>query len=327
MSRAAYPVLDAREGQGPRRSRPLWPRRPAASVRRPARSLHPLNILSIQSWVAYGHVGNAAAVFPLQRLGAEVWAVNTVQFSNHTGYGAWTGQVFGGPAVRDVVDGIAARGVLPACDAVLSGYLGDAGVGDAVLDAVARVRAANPAMLYCCDPVIGDTGPGVFVRPGIPELIRARAVPAADILTPNGFELQHLTGRTVRTRADAAAAVAVLQAAMAPSGAGTVLVTSLRTSDTPGGSVDMLAADRTGAWLLRTPLLPMQVNGAGDAIAALFLFHRLRTGQAAAALEAAGSAVHGLLRRTLAAGSREILLVEAQDEFVNPGHWFPAQDF
>ena len=286
-----------------------------------------MNILSIQSWVAYGHVGNAAAVFPLQRLGAEVWAVNTVQFSNHTGYGSWTGQVFTGQAVRDVVDGIAARGALPGCDAVLSGYMGGPGIVEAVLHAAAQVRAANPAALYCCDPVIGDTGPGVFVRAGIPELIRARAVPAADILTPNGFELQHLTGRAVRTRADAAAAVADLQAAMAPSGAGTVLVTSLRADDTPDDSVDMLAADRTGAWLLRVPLLPMQVNGAGDAIAALFLFHRLRTGRTAAALEAAASAVHGLLRRTLEAGSREILLVEAQDEFVMPGRWFRAQEF
>ena len=286
-----------------------------------------LNILSIQSWVAYGHVGNASAMFPLQRLGAEVWAVNTVQFSNHTGYGSWTGQVFSGQAVRDVVDGIAARGVLPGCDAVLSGYLGDAGIGEAVLDAAARVRAANPAMLYCCDPVIGDTGRGVFVRPGIPELIRDRAVPAADILTPNGFELEHLTGRTVRTRADAAAAVAGLQAAMRTGGPATVLVTSFRTGDTPDDATDMLAADRTGAWLLRTPLLALDVNGAGDAIAALFLFHRLRAGSTAAALEAAGSAVHGVLRRTLAAGSKEILTVAAQDEFVTPTRWFTAESF
>src|SRR3954468_12235433 len=115
-----------------------------------------MNILSIQSWVAYGHVGNASAMFPLQRLGAEVWAINTVQFSNHTGYGVWTGQVFTGEAVRKIVDGIAERGVLGKCDAVLSGYMGNSGIGAAILDTVARVRAANPAALYCCDPVIGD---------------------------------------------------------------------------------------------------------------------------------------------------------------------------
>lgn len=289
------------------------------------RAPDPVNILSIQSWVAYGHVGNASAVFPLQRLGAEVWAVNTVQFSNHTGYGAWTGQVFTGAAVRDLVDGIAARGVLPSCDAVLSGYMGDPGIGEAILDAVARVRAANPAALYCCDPVIGDHGRGVFVRPGIAELMRDRAVPAADILTPNQFELEHLTGTPCATLSEALAAVARLRAMMAPGGPQTVLVTSLQTRDTPPDVVDMLAVDAEGAHLLRTPLLPLSVNGAGDAVAALFLFHHLRTGQAQAALEAAGSAIHGLLRRTAEAGSREILTVAAQDEFASPSVWFRAQ--
>jgi len=284
-----------------------------------------MNILSIQSWVAYGHVGNASAMFPLQRLGAEVWAVNTVQFSNHTGYGAWTGQVFEGAAVRDLVDGIAARGVLPSCGAVLSGYMGDPGIGGAILDAVARVRAANPDALYCCDPVIGDHGRGVYVRPGIPELMRDRAVPAADILTPNQFELEHLTGQRIATLAGARQAVAQLRSMMAPGGPRIVLATSLRTDDTPPDAVDMLAAEADGAHLLRTPLLPLDVNGAGDAAAALFLFHYLRTRQAQAALEAAGSAVHGLLRRTADAGSREILIVAAQDEFVSPSVWFRAQ--
>ena len=287
-----------------------------------------MNILSIQSWVAYGHVGNASAVFPLQRLGADVWAVHTVQFSNHTGYGAWTGDVFTGDAVRRVVDGIADRGVLASCDAVLSGYMGDPGIVAAVLDAVARVRAANPDALYCCDPVIGDVGRGVFVRPGIPELIRADAVPAADILTPNQFELQHLTGLPCATMPDALAAVARLRTLMRPgltqTGA-TVLVTSLDVDATPPGSVDMLAVDGQGAFVLRTPRLPLSVNGAGDAVAALFLFHLLRTREARTALEAAGSAIHGLLRRTAEAGSREILTVAAQDEFVRPTTWFRAE--
>lgn len=280
-----------------------------------------MNILSIQSWVAYGHVGNASAVFPLQRLGAEVWAVHTVQFSNHTGYGAWTGQVFTGEAVREVMDGIAARGALPNCDAVLSGYMGDAGIGGAILDAVARVRAANPLAAYCCDPVIGDEGHGVFVRPGIPEFLRDRAVPAADIVTPNQFELEYLTGVACGTLADAKAAVARLHA-MGPR---TVLVTSLRTAETPADAIDLLAGEGGAFHLLRTPLLPVSVNGAGDAIAALFLFHRLRSDSAAAALGAAGSSVHGLLRRTAEAGSREILTVAAQDEFVSPSVRYAAR--
>ena len=280
-----------------------------------------MNILSIQSWVAYGHVGNASAMFPLQRLGAEVWAINTVQFSNHTGYGAWTGSVATGAEVAALVDGIAARGVLPGCDAVLSGYMGDFGIGTAILDAVARVRAANTAALYCCDPVIGDVDTGSYVRPGIADFFRDRAIPAASIATPNQFELELLTGIACPTLAEAKRAVAALQAR----GPRVVLVTSLHTEATPPGALDMLAADGDRRHLLRTPMLPVAVNGAGDAIAALFLFHMLRTGDAAQALSQAGSAVFGLLSRTAEAGSREILTVAAQQEFVSPSRMFAAE--
>ena len=141
-----------------------------------------LNILSIQSHVAYGHVGNASATFPMQRLGVEVWPIHTVQFSNHTGYGAWKGQVFDSGLISELVEGIAERGVLGRCDAVLSGYMGSRDTGEAIIDAVARVKAANPAAVYACDPVIGDTGRGIFVRPGIPEFMRDQAVPAAEII-------------------------------------------------------------------------------------------------------------------------------------------------
>ena len=149
-----------------------------------------MNILSIQSHVAYGHVGNASAVFPMQRLGVEVWPIHTVQFSNHTGYGAWKGQVFDGATIDELMAGIGERGVLGKCDGVLSGYMGSADIGHAILSAVAKVREANPKAMYCCDPVIGDVGRGVFVRPGIPEFMREQAVPAADIVTPNQFELE-----------------------------------------------------------------------------------------------------------------------------------------
>ncbi|WP_338663260.1 pyridoxal kinase PdxY [Pararoseomonas sp. SCSIO 73927] len=280
-----------------------------------------MNILSIQSWVAYGHVGNASAVFPLQRLGAEVWALNTVQFSNHTGYGAWRGQVFGADLIGDLVQGIEERGVLARCDAVLSGYMGDAAIGEAIIGAAARVRAANPASLWCCDPVIGDVGRGIFVRPGIPEFMRDRAVPQAAIVTPNQFELEWLTGRQVSSLDDAKAAAAALQAR----GPGTVLVTSLQVEDTPEDSVDLLVAEAGAFWRLRTPRLPISINGAGDAMAALFLFHRLRWGDPRLALSAATSSIYGLLRRTSEAGSREILTVEAQEEFVTPSRVFLAQ--
>src|SRR3954463_16206793 len=279
-------------------------------------------VLSIQSHVAYGHVGNSSAVFPLQRLGIEVWPVHTVQFSNHTGYGEWTGRVFDGQAIDEVVQGIAARGVLGRCDAVLSGYLGSADIGHAVSGAVARVRAANPGAVYCCDPVIGDVGRGVFVRPGIEELMRDVAVPAADIVTPNHFELDLLSGRTTRALDEVKDAVAAVQAL----GPQVVLTTSLVTDDTPDDAIDLLASEGGRHFRVRTPKLGVSVNGAGDAIAALFLAHWLRTRFAADALGAAAASVFGLLQATEDAGSREILLVAAQDEFVAPTRTFAVEE-
>jgi pyridoxine kinase len=281
-----------------------------------------LNVLSIQSHVAYGHVGNAAAVFPLQRLGVEVWPVHTVQFSNHTGYGKWTGRVFDGQAVEEVVDGISDRGVLGSCDAVLSGYLGSADIGHAVLQTVSRVRSANPDAVYCCDPVIGDVGRGVFVRPGIEELMREVTVPAADVVTPNHYELDLLAGVTTGSLTSVKDAVAAVQAL----GPRVVLTTSVDAEDTPADSVDLLASEGGRHWRVRTPKLDVAVNGAGDAIAALFLAHLLQRRSAADALAAAAASVFGLLARTEAAGSREILLVEAQDEFVSPTRTFPVEE-
>ncbi|TFV47478.1 pyridoxal kinase PdxY [Blastococcus sp. TF02A-35] len=279
-------------------------------------------VLSIQSHVTYGHVGNSSAVFPLQRLGIEVWPVHTVQFSNHTGYGQWTGRVYDGQSIDELVQGVADRGVLGSCDAVLSGYLGSADIGHAVVGAVARVREANPAAVYCCDPVIGDVGRGVFVRPGIEELMREVAVPAADIVTPNHYELDLLSGRETRSLTSVKDAVAAVQAL----GPRVVLTTSLVAEDTPDDSVDLLASEGGRHFRVRTPRLGVSVNGAGDAIAALFLAHWLDTRSAAEALARASASVFGLLARTEEAGSREILLVAAQEEYVTPSRTFAVEE-
>jgi pyridoxine kinase len=280
-----------------------------------------MNLLSIQSHVAYGHVGNAAAVFPLQRLGIEVWPIHTVQFSNHTGYGAWTGRVFDGATINELIGGIAERGALPRCDGVLSGYMGGADIGSAILDAVAAVKAANPDAQYCCDPVIGDVGRGVFVRPGIPEFMRDHAARRADVITPNQFELEYLAGRTTATLADAIAAVEAVHA-MGPRA---ILVTSLHNEETPDDAVDLMASTAQGRWRIRTPKLPISINGAGDAIAALFFAHYMQTGSAAEALARAASSIFGILKRTSEAGSREILLIEAQDEIAAPTRLFAVE--
>ena len=258
----------------------------------------------------------------MQRLGAEVWAINTVQFSNHTGYGDWKGDVYSGQSVRDLVDGIGARGAFTRCDAVLSGYVGGADIGDAILHAVATVRRANRNALYCCDPVIGDTDTGVYVRPGIEDFLRARALPAADVATPNRFEIERLTGADCRTLQGAKQGLLRLRSMLHGHGPACVLLTSLETEETPADHIDMMTFEDGQFHILRTPKLKLSVNGAGDAIAALFLFHRLRTGSSAAALSAAGSSVYGLLKQTEAAGSREILTVAAQQEFVAPSRTF-----
>jgi pyridoxine kinase len=274
----------------------------------------PLNILSIQSHVAYGHVGNASAVFPMQRLGCEVWPIHTVQFSNHTGYGAWKGRVFDGPMIDEVMDGIADRGVLAGCNGVLSGYMGSADIGHAILAAVTRVKAASPKAAYCCDPVIGDVGRGIFVRSGIPEFFRDIAVPAADIITPNQFELEFLSGITIHDLVTARKAIAKAH----KMGPRVILVTSLLTEETPDNAIDMLASVDGEIWRLRSPRLDIDVNGAGDAIAAVFFVHFLRSGSAASALQLSASSIFGVLKQTAAAGSRELLTIAAQDEFVTP---------
>ena len=279
-------------------------------------------ILSIQSSVAYGHVGNSAATFPLMRMGVEVWPVLTVHFSNHTGYPGWRGPLLRADDVAEVVRGIDERGVLGSCDAVLSGYLGSADIGHAVVQTVQRVRRANPAAVYCCDPVIGDVGRGVFVRPGIPEFMRETAVPAADVVTPNHYELDWLAGTTTKTLRDVEDAVAAVQAL----GPRVVLTTSLDTDDTPADAVDLLASEGGRHFRVRTPRLDVSVNGAGDAIAALFLAHWLSSRDAGTALAAAAASVHGLLAATERAGSREILLVAAQDEVVAPTRTFPVEE-
>ena len=280
-----------------------------------------MNILSIQSHVAYDHVGNASAVFPMQRLGHEVWPIHTVQFSNHTGYGAWRGDVFPASLIEACVTGIAERGVLGQCNGVLSGYVGTPETGEAILSAVAAVKAANPNALYCCDPVIGDVGRGVFVRAGVPDFFSERALGVADIVTPNQFELDYLTGIVTADDADFVRALSELHRC----GPRVILVTSLITAQTPDDALDIAVSANGIIARVRTPRLNVSLNGAGDAIAALFLVHYLATRSAQMALSRAVSSVFGLFKRTMEAGSRELLLIAAQDEFVTPSRLFEPE--
>ena len=279
-----------------------------------------MKILSIQSAVAYGHVGNSAAVFPLQRIGVEVLPVYTVNFSNHTGYGAWRGPLISPDDVREVITGIEERGVLGQIDVVLSGYQGGEGIGDVILEAVAKVKAANPSAVYACDPVMGNAKSGCFVAPAIPVLLRERVVPAADLITPNQFELGFLTETEPR---DLPSTLASVDAARAM-GPEVVLVTSVERPDQPADTIEMLAVTGEGAWIVQTPRIPMKANGSGDVTAALFTAHYRASGDAAGALARTVSSVYDLLQTTYDAGERELQLIEAQEFYPHPRLQFPV---
>ena len=272
-------------------------------------------VLSVQSRVAYGHVGNAAAVFPLQCLGVEAWALDTVAFSNHTGHGRWRGDVVAAETVATLFEGIADLGVLPSIDAVLSGYIGTAETGAVLLDIVRRVKTANPNAVFCCDPVIGDTDTGSYVRDGVAEFFRDAALGLGDIVTPNRFELEYLTGRTVSTLAEAATAAAALR----ERGPRMVLLTSL--SLVPE-HLTMLASGPDGAWAVETPRLPVELNGCGDVTAALFLGHLLGGGGLAEALAATAASMFAVIETTVALGRYELALVASRGELANPSRQF-----
>jgi pyridoxine kinase len=268
-------------------------------------------VLSIQSWVACGNVGNNAALFPLQRLGCETWSLNTVAFSNHTGHPRWQGEAVPAAEIARLFEGIAELGVLPRCDAVLSGYLGMPATGPVVLDIVARVKGANPRALFCCDPVMGDVSTGWYVGEGIREFFRDRALALADIVTPNRFELEWLSGAPVDSLAAAAAAAEGLRR----QGPQIVLVTSLETAV---DRLAMLAAGAQGVFAVEAPRLPLEATGCGDAVAALFLGWLLKGRDIGEALALTAAGIHAAIEATLAAGGGELALVAAQDELVMP---------
>lgn len=296
-----------------------------------------MRILSIQSSVAYGYVGNAAATFPLQRLGHEVWPVNTAYLSNHTGYRTWRGQASDPAVVADVIDGIADLGVLGTADAVLTGHLGSAGMARVIIDTVARVRSLNSSALYCCDPVIGDVGRGVFVATGIPELIRDSLVPLADVLTPNAFELAFLAGAADCALVgasdpeigDAAGKLTSEQEILAAvdrvrgSGPGTVLVTSVRHSGIGENEVAMIAVDGGGAYQVRHPRVPVVLGGAGDVTSALFMAHLADAG-IVSALSRTASSLFAIMTASAQADRKELVLVQAQAAIAEPICEFPV---
>jgi len=289
-----------------------------------------MTVISIQSQVAYGHVGNSAAVFPMQMHGIDVIAVPTTLLSNRPGYPTIRGQVLDARLVADLLIGIEERGALDDASMILSGYLGSTEIADVVADFVERARARNPALRYACDPVLGDRDRGLFVQAGIPKLVRERLCRLADIITPNHFEFESLCGREAGTIRQA---IAEAQALM-ERGPSTIVITSAELEDTPEGKIETLAIERSGdafkkemmsAWRVRTPKLPISPNGTGDLFAALYTAACVRGADTPQALAHAASAIYAVLERTAARGTTEMRIVESAELLVHPKQRFDAE--
>jgi pyridoxine kinase len=279
-----------------------------------------MTVISIQSQVAFGHVGNSAAVFPLQMHGIDVTAVPTTLLSNRPGYPTIRGRVLDAQLVADLLLGVEERGALDTCKMILSGYLGSPEIAAVVADFVARAKARSPKLAYCCDPVLGDRDRGLFVHADIPPLVRDRLCPLADIITPNHFEFEFLCGAKATTTDQMIEAAQALLAR----GPSTVVVTSAELADTPAGEIETLAIERPKAWRVRTPKLPISPNGTGDLFAALFASARVLGSDTPDALGHAASAIFAVLERTALRGTEEMRIVESCELLVHPGRRFDA---
>jgi pyridoxine kinase len=279
-----------------------------------------MTVISIQSQVAFGHVGNSAAVFPLQMHGIDVTAVPTTLLSNRPGYPTIRGRVLDAPLVADLLLGVEERGAVDNCRMILSGYLGSPEIAAVVADFIQRAKARNPALLYCCDPVLGDRDRGLFVAADIPPLVRDRLCRLADIITPNHFEFEFLCG----TKATTIEQVIELAQALLARGPSTVVVTSAELADTPDGQIEALAVERSKAWRVRTPKLPISPSGTGDLFAALLVAARVREKDTPYALGHAASAIFAVLERTAARGTEEMRIVESAELLAYPKRRFDA---
>jgi len=265
-------------------------------------------ILSIQSQVAGARVGNSVAAFAMERLGVRVMQLPTVLLGRRPDHGAPGGGPIAAEMLASMIDALAADALLGEIDAVLTGYVGAAEQAAVILDAVARIKAANPKAIFVCDPVLGDDG-RTYVSDAISDVVLGRLCTQADWLTPNLFELGLMAGRPLEGLTQARDA--------AKSFGKPVLVSSIRTAL---GLGNLLAAP-TGDWFCETARLPRAPKGAGDLLSALYVGRRVRGDALAVALEGATGAVFDVIVRSMAADSEDLLLPEAQDVLADPVTW------
>ncbi|MEH0147278.1 pyridoxal kinase [Corynebacterium sp. Q4381] len=271
-----------------------------------------MNIVSLQSHVAYGHVGNSAAVFAMQRLGHEVWPVYTVNFSNHTEYPDWGGPVMTPVEVAGILDGFAFA--YPQVDVFVSGYLGSAELAEVVHNAVTRIKDANPNARYICDPVIGNAQIGSFVAPEIPDVFRERLIPLADAITPNQWELSLLTGQNLDSPAATAEAARNLK--------DTALVTSVA-ADKPG-ALGLLDITPESTYFTETPRLGGNVVGAGDLATALYA--ALADQEPKERLTHLAGSMFDIVTEVRERDLPELPLVQCQNLLVEPRSRFDAKE-
>jgi len=279
-----------------------------------------MNVISIQSQVAYGHVGNSAAVLPMQMHGIDVIAVPTTLLSNRPGYPTVRGRILDAELVADMLVGVEERGAVDACGVILSGYLGSPDIAEVVADFVQRAKTHNPNLVYCCDPVLGDRDRGLFVKAGIPKLVRDRLCPLADLITPNHFELEWLCAATASTIEQMVGHARALCAR----GPSAVIVTSAELADTQQGQIEMVAIERASVWRVSTPKLPISPSGTGDLFASLLVSARVRGSDIREALVHAASATFAVLECTAARGTEEMRIVEAAPLLAHPLRRFEA---
>jgi pyridoxine kinase len=279
-----------------------------------------MTVISIQSQVVYGHVGNSAAVFPMQMQGIDVIAVPTTLLSNRPGYPTIRGRILDADLVADLLLGAEERGVVNSCRMLLSGYLGSPAIAEVVMQFVSRARKNNPKLIYCCDPVLGDSGRGLFVHAEIPPIFRDSLFPLADIITPNHFELEFLCGAKANTIDDVIRNARALSAR----GPSTVVVTGAQLADTPEHRMDTVAIDGSSVWRLSTPKLPISPSGTGDLFSSLLVSSLVRGSDTRRALEEAVSATFAVLERTVAADTEEMRIVESASLLCHPPCRFDA---
>ncbi|NSZ09685.1 pyridoxal kinase [Agrobacterium tumefaciens] len=261
-------------------------------------------VISIQSQVVHGHVGNSAAVYPMQAEGVTVAAVPTALLSNHPHYPTMRGTVLDAGLVADLLRGVEERGLIERAAVLLTGYLGSPDIAEHVARFAAAARKRNPNLIYLCDPVVGDDDLGVFVADGLTDIFRNRLVPLASIITPNQFELELLAGTNARDEAGLLAASAVVAAGNSAA----VIATGCTLANTPDGEVETILCTGGMATRIATPRLPIRPCGTGDLLSGLVAAHVAKGADVGTALRRAVEGTYRVLERTQQAGADEMCL-------------------